>query len=267
MKTVMKAARNLLHPFAPVLLFTFGVAARCCFALSKAVGWAYLRVWPVFGIYWYDHTFDHLLAPGRNKSTERGTFANRYIEPGAVVLDVACGDGSLAGDYYSREASHVDAFDYDERAIRHAKKKHGRSNINFFAADATAVDLRPEHYNVITFFAVLEHLSSGEGLDLLQKLSRSLKVDGVLIGSTLLKSETENNGVHRNRFSSVQSLKNLLSPHFDHLDLWSSRWPGRLDCYFECRLPKGRPHLAAPEEKAVSTEWAAQAQALIEAPR
>jgi len=233
----LKAARSLLRPFAPALIVTLDLAAQCCLLLNKVVGWSYLRLWPIFGIYWFDHTFDHLLAPGRNRSTERGTLANRYIKPGDAVLDVACGDGSLSADYYSREASHVDAFDYDERAIRHARKKHAKHNVIFFVADATVIELLPEKYDVIALFAVLEHLSEEEGTKLLRKLTGTLKPDGVLIGSTLLTNDDDSNLVHRNRFSSVQKVKKLVAPHFDQVDLWCSRGPNRIDCYFECRLP------------------------------
>lgn len=203
------------------------------------MGWAYLKSWPVLGVYWYDHSFDHLLGPEWNRWTERGTLANRYIRPGHEVLDVACGDGSFSGNYYSTNAAHVDAFDYDEKAIRHATLKYARQNVTFFLADATTVDLQPEKYDVIAFFVAIEHFSEQEGAKLLAKLGRSMKPSGILIGSTPIFTQVGgHNEEHQNEFLSVDQLKNFVSAHFEQVDIWCSNWPNRIDCYFECRRPR-----------------------------
>jgi ubiquinone/menaquinone biosynthesis C-methylase UbiE len=238
MKKQLKAARTLLRPFAPALRFTFGSAARCCLALNKVVGWGYLKLWPILGVYWYDHVFDHLLGPGWNRWTERGTLANRCIRPGHEVLDIACGDGSFSGNYYSANASHVDAFDYDEKAIKNAKSKYAKHNITFFVADATTIELQPRKYDVIAFFVAIEHFSKSEGTKLIAKLASALKPGGVLIGSTPIFTEVGgHNEEHQNEFLSVNQLRKFVNPHFNQVDLWCSNWPGRTECYFECRLP------------------------------
>ena len=180
---LLKRARLLLRPFGPVLRVLFDIAASICFALNRLVSQGYRRLWPVLGIHWFDHDFDHLLGPSWNKWTERGIWANRYIRPGDEVLDVACGDGSYSGNYYSQCAAHVDAFDYDQKAIATARRKHTRPNVDFFVADATKLVLS-KTYDVILVFASIEHFSAEDGKRLLQKLGGVLNQGGVLVGST-----------------------------------------------------------------------------------
>ena len=234
----LKRVRLLLRPLGPVLRVVFDIAAAGCFALNKLVSSSYRKLWPVLGIHWFDHDFDHLFGPSRNKWTERGTWANRYIKPTDTVLDVACGDGSYSGNYYSQCAAHVDAFDYDEKAIATARRKHKKQNVSFFLADATQLAL-PRRYEVILFFASIEHFSVEDGSRLLQKLGDALMPGGVLFGSTPIFAEIGgHNEEHQNEFLSVEQLRNFLAPHFEKVELWSSEWLGRVDCYFECRCPR-----------------------------
>jgi precorrin-6B methylase 2 len=244
MKQLLKLVRKLLRPFGPVLLFMLDSAAYFCLALNRFVGWTYLRLWPILGIHWYDHTFDYLLMPLSNRAAERGILANRYIEPGDVVLDVACGDGSVSGNFCSRQASHVDAFDLDEKAINHANRKYAKPNIAFFVADASRINFPLEKYDVVTCFALIEHLTPEEAGRLLQKLGTYMKSDGVLIGSTLFDVFGANKKVHLNRFYSVQELEAFVASHFEEVILWSSPSPNRVDFYFECR----RPRIQAPSQ-------------------
>jgi SAM-dependent methyltransferase len=235
-----KKARLLLRPFGPILRVMFDIAAQTCFALNKLVGWTYLKLWGILGIYWYDHDFDHLLGPGWNKWTERGILANRLIRPGDEVLDVACGDGTFSGNYYSQNAAHVDAFDFDKKAIATARRKHARPNVDFFLADANNVSLSKK-YEVILLFASIEHFSIQDGARLLRRLGDALKPDGVLLGSTPIFKETGgHNDEHQNEFLSVEQLRNFPTPHFAKIELWSSQWQKRMDCYFECKEPVSR---------------------------
>jgi SAM-dependent methyltransferase len=233
----LKRIRLVLRPIGPILRVIFDMAAQACFALNKLVGWSYLKLWGILGIYWYDHDFDYLLGPGWNKWTERGILANRLIRPGDEVLDVACGDGTFSGNYYSQNATHVDAFDYDQKAIATARKKHPKPNVHFFVADATNIDL-VKKYEAILLFASIEHFSIEDGARLLQRLGGALKPGGVLLGSTpIFKEIGGHNDEHKNEFLSVEQLRNFLTPHFANVELWSSQWPKRVDCYFECRGP------------------------------
>jgi SAM-dependent methyltransferase len=233
----LKKCRLLLRPFAPILRVLFDAAAQVCFGMNRLVGWSYLRLWPILGIYWYDHDFDYLLGPTVNKWMERGTLANRHIKPGDEVLDVCCGDGTFSGTFYSQNASHVDAFDYDEKAVATARRKHAKPNVRFFVADATKLTLSKK-YDVILLFVAIEHFSVADGTRLLQKLGAALNEGGLLMGSTPIFVEVGgHNDEHQNEFLSVAQLRDFLAPHFGEVDLWCSQWRGRLDCYFECREP------------------------------
>lgn len=65
------------------------------------------------------------------------------ISAGEHVLDIACGNGTLALKM-ARRAGHVTAIDLSDASIQYAskrKKMNGAGNIDFIKADATDIDI------------------------------------------------------------------------------------------------------------------------------
>ena len=76
---------------------------------------------------------------------------------GLDVLEIGCGEGSLAAMLSFAGAKKVDAVDYSSEAINIAKKRINLKNVTFICADYKAVDKR---YDVIVLQGVLEHFDN-----------------------------------------------------------------------------------------------------------
>lgn len=110
-----------------------------------------------------------------------------YVErlsPGAVVLDVGCGNGA----HTLRAAPHckrVFGFDYDPEQLRVARQEAARlglNNVHIFAWDITArFPFTDRHFGAILFLDVIEHLVPRVAV--LREIHRVLKNEGRLLVS------------------------------------------------------------------------------------
>jgi len=80
------------------------------------------------------------------------------IEPGDVVLDVGCGNGSVAYDV-AKKANSVVGIDIDEDKIRDAKKSFLLDNIEYICGDITSWPFK-QKFDVIIMSNVLEHIEN-----------------------------------------------------------------------------------------------------------
>jgi cyclopropane fatty-acyl-phospholipid synthase-like methyltransferase len=88
-------------------------------------------------------------------------------------------------------------------------------------------------------FAAIEHFSSENGARLLRKICQALEADGVLVGSTpIFEEQGFYNPEHDNEFFAQEQLRAFLVPHFEDVEIWTSRWPSRTEGYFRCRGPR-----------------------------
>lgn len=78
------------------------------------------------------------------------------IDPNETVLDIGCGNGSLAKDVASHAKS-VLGVDIDKNLVEKAKRKNSAPNLTYRALDATK-DLSNEKFDVIIMSNVLEHI-------------------------------------------------------------------------------------------------------------
>ena len=102
------------------------------------------------------------------------------------VLDVASGEG-YGAQFLAGVAKKVDAFDISAEAVAHARATYGdnprlsftRSDIERFFNDA-----KPESYDLVTAFEVIEHVDERLQLVLLEGIHRVLAPGGVALIST-----------------------------------------------------------------------------------
>ena len=98
------------------------------------------------------------------------------------VLDLACGEGY--GSYLlARTAESVVGIDIDETAIKHARNKYIKQNLDFKVGSITEVPIAGKHlFDVAVCFEALEHIE--EHQKLLSEAKRLLTPDGIFIVST-----------------------------------------------------------------------------------
>ena len=111
----------------------------------------------------------------------RYAYATQFVR-NKRVLDLACGEGY--GSYLlARTAESVVGIDIDENAIKHARNKYIKQNLEFKVGSITEVPIAGEHlFDVAVCFEALEHIEDHQKL--LSEVKRLLTADGVFIVST-----------------------------------------------------------------------------------
>ncbi len=88
------------------------------------------------------------------------------INPNDTVLDVGCGNGSVAFDI-AKKAKNVVGIDIDEDNIGAAKKNFLLDNVDYICGDVLSWDFR-QKFDVVVLSNVLEHID--KRVDLLKKV-------------------------------------------------------------------------------------------------
>jgi 2-polyprenyl-3-methyl-5-hydroxy-6-metoxy-1,4-benzoquinol methylase len=220
--------RYILGLFADILIF-----------INKIVGFLYLKSFGFIGTSWFDHRFDYLRGPGNFHWLERAFLALDRMKPGSQVLDIGCGDGIFSGIFYSSKAKNVLAVDKDRKAIEHAKRYYKKDCVKYAVKDINRWKIVPDKFDLVLMFAVIEHLRNKDGLKVLRNIGKSLVEGGLFFGSTpiLTNVKKKSNFEHENEFRSVESLRKFLKTAFAQVKTFETHWPGREECYFECRRP------------------------------
>ena len=121
--------------------------------------------------------FDHI----EKDHLDRYNWALNYVS-GKKVMDIACGVGKGSNLIASLgKASHVTAYDLDENAIRYAKHRNARENIQFGVQNALELKAEKE-YDVVVSFETIEHIPDVNLF--LRNITTALKDEGLFIVST-----------------------------------------------------------------------------------
>lgn len=97
------------------------------------------------------------------------------IAPGDTILDIGCGNGSVALDV-AKKSGKVVAIDLSARNIEQAKKSASLSNIQYLLGDATKHEFA-ERFDAIILSNVLEHIEDREAfLDKIKHLAPKILV-------------------------------------------------------------------------------------------
>lgn len=117
------------------------------------------------------------------KHIARYELADRFIPPGATVLDCACGVG-YGSSILGVRAGKVIGVDISEEAIAFAKRSYSRPNIEYIEKDIAFLDFAPETFDVIVSFETLEHVPKTICETFLDGVSRWLRPGGILVSSS-----------------------------------------------------------------------------------
>ena len=111
----------------------------------------------------------------------RYAYATQFVT-NKKVLDLACGEG-YGSRLLARTADLVVGVDIDADAVRHARNKYIRSNLQFKKGSITDIPIEGRNiFDAIVCFEALEHIEDHEKL--LKEVKRLLTKDGLFIVST-----------------------------------------------------------------------------------
>lgn len=183
----------------------------------------------------FDHHIDlyyQWLSCGSSFWLERGVFGGVALK-GGDVLELACGDGFNARNFYSVRSRKVVACDFDPAAIQTARAKNQAPNVEFVLADIRTQMPAGVFANVV-WDAAIEHFTPEETRSILSNIKQRLTPDGVLTGYTLVERADGQKSLshHEYEFKEKEDLLSVLSPHFRNVIVFETRHPTRHNLYF-----------------------------------
>lgn len=111
----------------------------------------------------------------------RGRFVRDFVrpEPGARVLDVGCGTGSLL-DHLPRDVEYV-GYDLNPRYIAAARERYGGRGRFFQARVGDPLPLENGVFDLVVAKAILHHLGDDEAHQLIASARLQLRPGGALV--------------------------------------------------------------------------------------
>lgn len=235
----LKAAlKRLLAPAKPVL----EVLAQCEAAVARRwVAAAHRRLRSVqWGLATVPEHFDHhidlyfqWLSERNPLWVERGVFGALALRPGGALLELACGDGFNARNFYSLRCREVVACDFDPRALATARRKNSAPNVRYVLADIR-VAMPAGRFDNISWDAAIEHFTEPEIAQILQAIKARLAPGGILSGYTLTERDDGQKHLvhHEHEFKDKEELRRFLAPHFRRVTVFETVYPSRHNLYF-----------------------------------
>lgn len=103
---------------------------------------------------------------------------------GMRILDLGCGDGVLSY-LLNRNGAEVIGIDFSFEALRYARNRTGKKNINFIHGSAYSLPLEDNYFDAIVSSDVIEHVQNTELF--LSEAKRVLKINGIAVISTPIR--------------------------------------------------------------------------------
>jgi len=183
----------------------------------------------------FDHHIDlfyQWLATRNSLWLERGVFGSLALQ-GGHVLELACGDGFNARNFYSLRSKHVIACDFDPKAIEDGKRKNSAPNVEFVLADIRTA-MPAGKFETIVWDAAIEHFTVEEIDRILKDIKARLTRDGILSGYTIVERPdgTKSLSHHEYEFKSKEDLVRFFTPHFRNVTVFETIYPNRHNLYF-----------------------------------
>lgn len=142
----------------------------------------------------------------------RYAFASRFAE-GRRVLDAGCGAGYGSAEL-ALTALHVTGFDIAPDAVEYARSTYPLANLHFAAASCTATPFRPNSFELVVAFEVIEHLQDYRAF--LKECARVVTPQGLFIVSSPNKNyyaesraKTGPNPFHEHEFEAEEFVAEL----------------------------------------------------------
>jgi SAM-dependent methyltransferase len=163
---------------------------------------------------------------------ERGVLSSLALR-GGLVLEIACGDGFNARNFYSSRADRVIACDIDEKVISFARANNAAPNVEYRVVDIRS-ELPEGTFDNVIWDAAIEHFTEAEILGILTRLKARLSPSGVLSGYTIVErgDGLKHLSHHEHEFESKEELGGLLARAFSNVLVFESTSVNRNNLYF-----------------------------------
>ncbi|MEO5616439.1 MAG: class I SAM-dependent methyltransferase [Candidatus Eisenbacteria bacterium] len=208
-----------------------------------ARAWAASAHQRLMGVQWrlppqpehFDHHIDlfwHFLESRSSLWAERGVYGSLALK-GGDVLELACGDGFNARNFYSHRSRSVVACDFDPAAIRTARRKNAAPNVSFVLSDIRTT-MPAGRFDNIVWDAAIEHFTPDETQAILLNIKERLAPEGILSGYTLVERADGKKSLshHEYEFRGKADLARVLEPHFRNVTVFETIFPARHNLYF-----------------------------------
>lgn len=186
----------------------------------------------------FDHNIDiyHHWPQSRDPFwAERGIFNLLAMRPGAQLLELCCGTGFNAKNFYSHRAKSVLAVDFSPEAIAFAKKYETAPNLEYRVADIRT-DMPIGPFDNIFWDAAIEHFTEIEIEELLVEIKGRLAPSGIVSGYTLAEipgSRKPGETIyHEVIFRNKEDLRRFFEPHFKNVTVLATRSLQRQNLHF-----------------------------------
>jgi SAM-dependent methyltransferase len=183
----------------------------------------------------FDHHIDLFYSWLESRNSlwlERGVFGSLALR-GSKVLELGCGDGFNARNFYSLRSRHIIACDFDPKAIETARRKNSAPNVDFVLADIRNAMPVGEFENIV-WDASIEQFTPDEIEKILQDIKSRLTGDGILSGYTIVEKSdgTKSLSHHEYEFKSKEDLMHFFTPHYKNVTVFETIYPSRHNLYF-----------------------------------
>ena len=151
---------------------------------------------------------------------------------GGDVLELCCGDGFNARNFYSLRSRQIVACDFDPAAIRVARRRNSAPNVSFRVADIRK-DMPSGKFDNVVWDAAIEHFTRPEIDEILSSIENRLTPDGVLSGHTIVEGTLGKAlSHHETCFEGKEDLAEILNRTFENATVFETIYPNRHNLYF-----------------------------------
>lgn len=220
-------------------MFEWLAEAEC----AMASAWVQASHKRLMGIQWklppYPESFDHQIDQfyqwtfTRNSQwLERGVYSALALK-GGTLLELCCGDGFNARNFYSLRSKQVVACDFDPRVIRVARRKNTAPNVSFQVADIRT-HMPDGRYDNIVWDAAIEHFTPKEIQSIMLSIKGRLAPGGILSGHTVVERQDGQKQLsqHEYEFKNKEDLLRFFTPMFANVLVFETKYPDRHNLYF-----------------------------------
>src|SRR4051812_6892442 len=163
---ISRSISKIITPFKPLIIqiceVESAIAKRWAASAHKRL---FLASWKISkNPEFFDHHLDLYYQWQKTRASwwlKRGVFGSLALKRNGDVLELACGDGFNAKNFYSYVAKSVVACDFDKDAIATATRKNKAENVSFLLRDIR--NAMPEgSFDNIVWDAAIEHFTPDE---------------------------------------------------------------------------------------------------------